>query len=307
MTFARKLATATAAIAALALTACGAGGDPLSTEPEPGASQPGAEIVVGSADFTESKVLAELYAQALVAKGVQASTKLGIGARELYILGLEDGSISLVPEYTGNLLLYFDKNTTASTPEEIEAALPAAAGEDLALLKSSAAADQDVYVTTKAFSDENGVTSLEDLLELAPDLILGGPSELAERSYGPPGLEQLYGVKFKDFKPYPAPAVKVKDLNDGKIQVATFFTTDSAIADNGYVQLGDPQQMILPQNVIPLATAEVAQNETAKTAIDAVQDALTTEELTALNKQVDTDHLNPDQVAGDWLKAKGLA
>lgn len=99
----------------------------------------------------------------------------------------------------------------------------------------------------------------------------------------------------------------MKDLNDNKIQVATFFTTDAAIPDNGYVMLDDPQSMILPQNVIPLMRADVATNTTAVDAVNAVQKALTTADLTALNKQVDVDHADPDQVAGEWLKSKGLA
>ena len=101
--------------------------------------------------------------------------------------------------------------------------------------------------------------------------------------------------------------MKVKDLNDNKIQVASFFTTEAAIPDNGYVKLEDPQSMILPQNVVPLVRADVASDTTAVDAINAVQKALTTEELTALNKLVDAENQDPNQVAADWLKSKGLA
>ena len=307
MTKLARMIAGVAAVAALALvtSACG-GGDPLGQQTgEPSAS--GAPVVVGSANFTESKVLAELYAQAMQAKGVQASTRLGISSREVYIKALQDGSISVVPEYTGNLLLHFQKDTTATTAEEIEQALPAAVGAELKVLPSSKATDQDVYVVTKKFSEENGVSSLEDLKKVASSSVLGGPSELENRAYGPPGLEKIYGAKFKEFRPYDAPAVKVKDLNDNKIQVATFFTTEAAIIDNGYVMLEDPESMILPQHVVPLVRADVATNTTAVSAIEAVQGALTTEELTTLNKLVDADRQEPNQVATDWLKAKGLA
>jgi osmoprotectant transport system substrate-binding protein len=101
--------------------------------------------------------------------------------------------------------------------------------------------------------------------------------------------------------------VKVKDLNDNMIQVASFFSTEAAIPDNGYVMLEDPQSMSLPQNVVPLVRADVASNTAAEGAINAVQKALTTEELTALNKSVDADNLDPNQVAAAWLKSKGLA
>jgi osmoprotectant transport system substrate-binding protein len=303
----RTMATAAVALATLTVTACGADSDPLgNTSAQPSGSAGGGPVVVGSANFTESQVLAELYAQAMKAKGVDASTKLNIGSREIYIKALQDESISVVPEYTGNLLLFFDKDAKATTQSEVEQALPAAVG-DLKLGKSSEAADQDVFVVTKAFSDQNGVTSLEDLKKVSANAVLGGPSELATRPYGVPGLKSVYGATFKQFKPYDSPAVKVKDLNDDKIQVANFFTTESAIVDNGYVMLEDPKAMILPQNIIPLMRSDVAGNTAATGAIDAVQAALTTEELTALNKLVDVDREDPDQVAGDWLKSKGLA
>ncbi len=305
-----KLAAIGTTAAAFLLAACGGGGgNPLaetSSSPSGSAGGGGGAVVVGSANFTENQILAELYAQAMKAKGVDASTKLNIGSREVYLKALEDESISVIPEYTGNLLLYFDKNAAATTAEEIEAALPKVIGADLKILSISDAADQDVYVVTKQFSEQNQLTSLADLKKVSANSILGGPSELENRAYGPPGLEKIYGAKFKQFKPYDSPAVKVRDLNDNKIQVATFFTTESAIIDNGYVQLEDPQSMILPQNIVPLVRSDVAENKTATDAIDAVQAALTTEELTGLNKQVDVDKQDPDQVAGEWLKSKGL-
>lgn len=305
----RSALAAVVASAALALAACGANSDPLaddSAAPGGEESAPAGEVIVGSANFTENEVLAELYSQAMQAKGIESSTQLSIGSREVYLKALADESISVVPEYTGNLLLYFDDANPAQTAEEIETALPEVLDDGLSLLTASEAANQDVYVVTREFSEANGVTSLDDLKNVAADAVLGGPAELEDRVYGPPGLKEIYGAEFKSFEPYDAPAVKVKDLNDDKIQVATFFTTDSAILDNDYVMLDDPQRMILPQNVIPLVRSEVADNPDAVAALESVQEALTTEELSRLNKQVDTDHLNPDEVAGTWLADKGL-
>jgi osmoprotectant transport system substrate-binding protein len=297
-------------MAALLLTACGANSDPLgeaSAQPSGPATSATAEIVVGSADFTESKILAEIYAQALEAKGVQASTKLGIGSREIYIKALEDESISVMPEYTGNLLIYFDPNTTATTTEEVEAALPQALPSELKVLKSSPAVDQDVYVVTKDYSEQHGITSLEDLKKIASGATLGGPPELEKRGYGPPGLEKIYGAKFKAFKPYAKYPPKISDLDSNKIQVATFFTTDAVLGEKDYVQLEDPQSMILPQNVIPLVRSDVADNPTAAAALNAVQAAMTTEDLMALNKKADSERQDPDQVAAEWLNSKSLA
>lgn len=309
MNIRRTLAVAGVSLASLLLAACGgAGGDPLAQPSSSGsASEGGQPVIVGSAAFTESAVVAELYAQAIAAKGVEASTKLNIGSREVYLQALEDGSISVVPEYTGNLLLNYDKEATATTAEEVEQALPTALPADFKLGTPSAAVDQDVYVVTREYSEANGLTSLADLEKVAADAILGGPSELATRAYGPEGLDKVYGAKIKQFKPYDSAAVRARDLNDGKIQIGEFFSTEAVIVDNDYVVLEDPQAMILPQNVVPLYRAEVAENSTVTGAVDAVQQALTTEELTALNKQVDVDKADPDDVAKEWLTSKGLA
>ena len=311
MTIKRSLAALGLTITTLVLAACGGGGtaDPLgSSSAPPSGSAGGTPIVVGAANFTESQILAEVYAQALTAKGLTASTKPPIGSREVYIKALQDNSIQIVPEYTGNLLLFVDKNATATTRDELASALPTALqADDLKIGKVSAAADQDVYVVTKEFSQQNNLTSLADLKNVSSNVVLGGPSELATRAYGPEGLKGIYGATLKQFKPYDSPAVKTKDLLDGKIQMGEYFTTESAIADNGFVPLADPQSMILPQNIVPLMRGDVAANPAVSAALDPVQAALTTEELTALNKQVDVDKMDPNEVAAAWLKSKGLA
>jgi osmoprotectant transport system substrate-binding protein len=130
---------------------------------------------------------------------------------------------------------------------------------------------------------------------------------LEKRAYGPPGLEKIYGAKFKAFVPYSKYPPKISDLDKNKIQVATFFTTDAVLTEKGYIQLEDPQSMILPQNVVPLVRSDVASNATAVEALDAVQAALTTEELMELDKKVDSDRQDPAQVAAEWLKSKSLA
>ncbi|MFW6598015.1 ABC transporter substrate-binding protein [Propionibacteriaceae bacterium Y2011] len=307
------LSLAALGVAATA-TACGQptnpmeGGGSPGTGTESGSGSGGAveEIVVGSAGFTESVVLAELYAQSLQAAGLTVSTKHRIGSREVYLTALRDGSIHAVPEYTGNLLQFLDEGNPAQTAEDIEAALQEAVGDEIAVLSPSEATDQDVYVVTQMTAETQGIASLADLKKIAADSILGGPAELQERPYGPPGLEAIYGAVFKEFRTYDTPAIKVKDLNDGKIQVATFFTTEAAIIDNDYVMLEDPQLMILPQNVIPLVATAVADNTEAVAAFDAVQQVLTTADLTALNKSVDVDHKSPEDVAKEYLTSKGL-
>lgn len=303
MNLKKSLLATGALLTAGLLAACGVNGDPLAgTSASPAASS---AVIVGSANFTSSQVLGELYAGALKAKGVEVTMKPNIGSREIYVKALQDGSISVIGEYTGNLLLNFDKSAAATTSAEVDAALPKALPEDLAVLKPAAAVDQDVYVVTKAFSDANQITSLADLKKVSATSVLGGPAELEQRPYGVPGLASIYGAKFKAFEPYSSPAVKAKDLSDNKIQVATFFTTESVIADKGFVMLEDPQAMILPQNVIPLVRADVATNTAAVDAINAVQEQLTTADLSALIAEVEAGTSGADAAAA-WLTSKGL-
>lgn len=291
----------------LTLGACGGGNsDPLSSAaPAGGASSAAAgAIAVGSADFTESMVLGELYSQVLAGKGISSSVKSGIGSRERYITALKGGAISAVPDYTGNLLLYFNQDATAKTAKQVLDALPAAIGS-LKILEPSSASDQDVYVVTQATADKYSLSSLADLTKIN-NLTLGGPAEMPQRAYGPKGLKKDYGVTVSNFQSYSSLAVKVKDLKDGKVDVADFFTTDSAISENGFVQLKDPKNLILPQQVVPLVSAAVAGNDTAVSALNAVQKMLTTDDLIALNKKVDNDHLDPSAVAKTWLQSNSL-
>ncbi|WP_035759194.1 ABC transporter substrate-binding protein [Granulicoccus phenolivorans] len=290
--------------AVVPLAACGVNQNPL--QGGQSSAAPGT-LTVGSANFTESQVIAELYAGALAAKGVQVTVKHGIGSREVYLRALQDGSIQIAPEYTGNLLQYLDAKNPASSPTDIVQALKGVLPQGLTVLDPSQATDQDVYCVTQAYATEHKLSQLGDLAPIASTAVLGGPAELKDRPYGPPGLASIYQVTFKEFASYDSPAVKLKDLTDNKIQVATFFTTDAAIGDNGLVQLADPHQMILPQQVIPLVRQEVTARAGAAEAIDAVQKALTTEELTALNKRVDIDHASAKDAAAQYLKSKGLA
>lgn len=294
----------------ITLGACGSGNsDPLSAASPSGGSSAAssggsAPIVVGSADFTENKILGQIYTQALSAKGITASAANSVSSREVYVKALQSGDLSVVPDYTGNLLLYFDQNATAKSASEVLAALPAKAGK-LKILDPSQAADQDTYVVTQATADKYQLSSLADLTKIA-NLTLGGPPEMPTRAYGPKGLKKDYGVTVSNFRSYSALPVKVKDLKDGKVDVADFFTTDSAISDNGFVELKDPKNLILPQQVIPLVTAAVAANATAVAALNAVSKALTTDDLKALNKMVDNDHMDASAVAKTWLQSKSL-
>jgi osmoprotectant transport system substrate-binding protein len=130
-----------------------------------GTQAAGTELTIGSANFQENVILANIYAQALQAQGATVSTQLNIGSRETYMPGLEDGSIDLIPEYSGVLLQYFDPEATAVSSEDVYAALPEALPENLTVLEQSEAEDKDAIVVTRETAEEFGLTSIADLAE----------------------------------------------------------------------------------------------------------------------------------------------
>jgi osmoprotectant transport system substrate-binding protein len=305
-----KIALATGAVAALLVVAgCGSdsGGDPLSTGSGPATTGGGGGVTVGSADFPESTLLAEIYAGALQAKGVQVEKRLNIGAREAYIPALQDGSIDLIPEYTGVLTQYFNKDAKATDSEGVYAELKSSLPSTLTVLDKSAAEDKDAVVMTKAKADELGVKSIADLAGKAQNLTLGGPPEWKTRPTGVPGLKKVYGLEFKSFRPLDAGGpLSVQALKNGQVDAANLFTTDPNIASNNFVVLEDPKSLFAAQNVVPLIT-KAKSNPSIEGALNAVSAKLDTKTLAALLSQVVTDKKDAAAVAKEFLTQNGLA
>lgn len=289
------------ATAVLALGACG-GSDPLETDGGDGGGSGGDTIVVGSQAYYSNEIIAEIYAQALEAEGFEVERNFSIGQRDAYMPAIEDGEIQVFPEYTGNLLQFFDPETTAKSPEDVYAALEEALPEGLAVLDQAPATDQDSYNVTQAFATENGVTSLADLSGLGVDLVLGGPAELEQRPYGPQGLQEFYGV---DVSFVATGDTTVQDLVAGTVNVANVFSADPRIQTEDLVTLDDPENLILASNVVPLVDADVA--EEIADVLNPVSAALTPEGLIDLNVQSTEDQRSPEDIAADWLAENDLA
>jgi osmoprotectant transport system substrate-binding protein len=263
-------------------------------------------ITIGSANFSESVLIADIYGEALKAKGVKVTDKPKIGSREVYIPAIKDGSIDLIPEYSGTLLAYFDKNSTAASSDDIYKALPAAIGPDLKVLNQSQAQDKDSIAVTEATASKYNLKSIADLKDHASDLTLGAAPEFKTRADGVPGLKSEYGVEFGTFKTLDAGGpLTVAGLKNGQVDAADVFTTDPSIAANKFVVLADPKNLYTAQNVLPLISAKKA-TPAVTAALDAVSAKLTTDDLVQLNAKV-ASGTDPTKVAQDWLKAKGLS
>ena len=294
---------AVAVAATLGLAACGGsdGGDKPAAQ-----SKGGAPIVVASFNFTDSQILAEIYAQALQAKGINVEKKLNIGSRETYIPGLQDGSIDLIPEYSGVLLQYFDKNATQVSSDDVFAALKTKVPAKLTVLDQSTAEDKDSVTVTKETADKYNLKSIADLQPVAGQLTLGGPPEWKTRQTGAPGLKAKYNVVFKEFKSLDAGGpLTINALKNGSIQAGDVFTTDPNIVANGWVALEDPKFLFAAQNVLPLINKAKASQQVTD-ALNAVSAKLTTETLLDLDKQVISDKKDPAEVAKSFLSSNGL-
>ncbi len=303
----RTLGMAAALTLATGLAACGSGsGDPLATGNGTTATGAGSgqQLVVGSADFSESAILAEMYAGALRAKGVNASTKLRIGSREIYMRALNDGSIAAIPEYTGALALYLDKNFTETDPQRVYDALGTMLPERLTVLDRSVAEDKDSLTVTRATADSLSATTMEDLQGKTANLVLGAPPEFASRAQGVPGLKATYELTFPEVRALKGQAL-VQALVNGQVDVANIFTTDPAIKAHDLVVLEDTKRLFGTQNVVPLITKEAATDQ-VREALNAVSAKLTTDGLRELVAQVDNDKRDAADVAKEWLGANGV-
>ncbi|SDE39882.1 ABC transporter substrate-binding protein [Rhodococcus tukisamuensis] len=306
----RRLALAATAVALTASAACGGNSDPLGGGDGGGGSSDPNTIVVGSANFPESETVANIYAEALRANGFDVSTKLGIGSREAYIPAVRDGSIDLIPDYTGNLLQYLDPSSTATSAADVDAALPAALGDDLAITAPAPGENKDAVVVTRRTADQWRLASIADLAPHSAEVTFGAPAEFQERPVGLPGLERNYGLAISpgNFVPIAdggGPAT-VNALADDKVDAANIFTTSPAIGKNDFVVLADPKNNFPAQNVVPVLRP--AKNSDRLTAVlNTVSAKLTTEELVALNNSVSGDtKTEPGDAARVWVAAQGL-
>jgi osmoprotectant transport system substrate-binding protein len=301
----RRRSVLAVAVALLALVISGCG----SANPLGGGAASGdlKSVVVGSADFPESKILAEIYAQVLEVNGFTVGRQFGIGSRETYIPALQDHSIDLIPEYTGNLLNYFDPAATVTAPDAVELALYRALPGGLAMLTPSPAADADTVAVSAAVAQKWNLKTIADLAAHSAEVKFGGPSEFLSRREGMPGLKKNYGLDVPE-RNYVAisdgggPAT-VRALVDGTVTAANIFSTSPAIAQNNLVVLEDPKNNFPAANVVPLVSAQKMSDQ-IKRVLDAVSAALTTQALIDLNSAVTGNAgVDPDEAARKWVQA----
>jgi osmoprotectant transport system substrate-binding protein len=312
---------AVAAIGLAAVSACGSSSSSSSSaatatssaSASGGASNPlgggaaSGSVVIGSANFPENELLAEVYALALEKKGVKVTTKLNIGAREVYYPQVEKGAISIIPEYNGTLLtVEVDKASTAKTTAGVDAALAAKLPSTLTVLDPAPAQDSDAITVTAATAAKYHLKTIADLKPYASGMVLGGPPEFKTRSDGIAGLKANYGLTFKSFDPLDESGpITLAALTGGKVQAADVFTTTPQIVTDKLVSLADPKFNFAAQNVVPLVY-KPALTPTISSTLNAVSAKLTTSALLQMDNAVITEKANYSTVAEGFLQSIGM-
>ncbi|MEU0914381.1 ABC transporter substrate-binding protein [Streptomyces althioticus] len=299
-------AVALAAAAAL-LTGCSSGD--TSDNPLDGDEAEAGTVVVGSNNFAESTLLADIYGEALRAKGLKVSYKHNIGSRETTYGLMKNGSVTVLPEYNGSLLAYLDDKAEQTSADAVNEAVKAKLDKQLTVLESSPAEDKDSVALNAATAKKYGLTAestLADLKEAAPELVIGGSPEFQTRQQGLKGLEAVYGLKFKSFKALDAggPLTQAA-LAQNEVQAADVFTTDPTIVKEKFVVLKDPENLFGYANVTPLVRKDGLPQEGVE-ALNAVSAKLDTETLLDLDAEVQLEKKDPLDVAKAWLKSAGL-
>jgi osmoprotectant transport system substrate-binding protein len=269
-----------------------------------------ATLTIGSFNFPESQILAELYAQALERRGFAVDRRFGLGPRELVEPMLERGLVELVPEYSGSLLQFLTRSSSASSDlaEVRTALLPALADRGLAPLASAPAQDRNAFAVARSFADASGLHRISDLAAHT-DLILGGPPECEERPLCMAGLETTYGIAFGDFVALDLSGPLTADaLSRGIVDVALVLTTSAQLSRHDFALLRDDRHLQPAEHVTPVVRSDaLARFGTPfADAIDAVSARLTTADLRGLNADVELDGTSPAAAARAWLDANGF-
>jgi osmoprotectant transport system substrate-binding protein len=304
------------AVLLLAFTACGEALDPdddaapdAEEEPEEeAADRDGPTITVGSFNFPESVLLAEIYAQVLEEDGYPVERALDLGSRELIFPQFERGDIDLLPEYAGSALVVgFDGEATGDLDETLERLQESFDEMEITVLEAAPGENANAFVVTQDFADEHDLETISDLADVDEDLVLGGPPECEDRDTCLVGLQDTYGLDV-DFQAIQEVAPRVAALEQGDVQIVLMFSTMPVIAERGLVMLEDDEQIVPAENIVPVVRNEVlaAYDDVLTDLLDSVTAEITTELLIELNTEIEVDARDPRVVARDWLQRSNI-
>lgn len=266
-------------------------------------------IKIGSKNFTEQFVVAELYAAALEKAGFKVERKINLGGTLVAHEALKSGAIDLYPEYTGTGFNAVMKATTTETdPEKVRQLVKAFYEKEFGLtwLKPSNINNGYAIVVRPETAKEYNLRTLTDLGKVANKLSLGAGTEFVDRRDGIAGLKEVYGAQFREFKQFAALRLRYDALVQKQIDIANGFSTDWQIAAEKFVALDDDKGLFPPYFLAPVVRPDIAKNEKVVATLEKVNALLDNSAMQELNRQVEVDKKEPRTVAANFLAAKGL-
>ncbi|MEV0174225.1 ABC transporter substrate-binding protein [Streptomyces sp. NPDC050803] len=272
-------------------------------------------LTIGSAGFTESDLLAQMYALLLKQAGYKTSM-LTVANRELYEPALESGQIDVVPEYAATFADWLNAKTNgADAPpvgspdldETMTALRRLAAPRGLTVLDAGRAVDQNAFAVTASYARSHGLKTLSDLGASGQEVRLAAGDECVQRPYCAPGLKSTYGIDITGVDPKGVGTTQAKRaVQSGQDQMVLTTTTDATLDDFGLVLLADDKHLQNADYVVPVVNRSRAGSETVTRTLGALNDVLTTADLASMNQQVDSWRRLASDVARTYLQDKGL-
>ena len=266
-------------------------------------------VKIGSKNFTEQYVLAEIYAAALENAGIKVERRINLGGTLIAQAALVAGEIDLYPEYTGTALIAVVKGKVQSDPQAVYDEVKGFYEKNFKLtwLKPDAVNNGYAILVRPDTAKIYGLKTLSDLGKSADKLVIGAGPEFQDRADGLPGLKGTYGASFKEFKQFAKLGLRYDALAGKQIDVANGFSTDWQIADEGLVVLEDDKHLFPPYFVAPVVReAALAANPKIAPTLDALTALLDNETMRRLNARVEKEREEPKTVARDFLKEKGV-
>ncbi|MGW1913370.1 ABC transporter substrate-binding protein [Streptomyces sp. NPDC002076] len=272
-------------------------------------------LTIGSAGFTESDLLAQLYAQLLDRAGYKTSL-LTVNNRELYEPALESGQIDVVPEYAATFADWLNAKTHGADAEPVgspdlgrtmTALRRLAAPRGLTVLPPGRAVDQNAFAVRADYARRHGLKTLSDLGAAKLSVRLAAGDECVQRPYCAPGLKKVYGIDVTGVDPKGVGTTQAKRaVQEGRDQMVLTTTTDATLDSFGLVLLADDRHLQNADYVVPVLNRSRAGSAGVAKALGRLNDVLTTQDLADMNQQVDSWRRLPADVARAYLEDKGL-
>ncbi len=268
-------------------------------------------IVIGSTNFEEQAIVANLYGDVLHHAGYPVTVEPASGTRAIVVPAIENGQIDLEADYAGSLVNFLNGGTSTPLANNVSTAVPSLKSTltkyGVTVLTPAPALDTNVFVVTKATAAKDHLTTISSLKKYASKMVLGGPSECPQVAGCLLGLQKTYGLKFSSFQATDeAGPISVADLKNGQVQVVELFSSDGNVVSNNFVALTDNKHLEAADYIIPVIRKSVDTAAVAKL-INGVSAKLTTAQISKLNILVTGPKKEaPATVAQNWLKAEHI-